>query len=70
MVYVAQSSLLNALKMTLLGTSSVYHTWDASTERFVQADLKGEKKGFLLMDGKDEVVSQRYVNVLGSSTII
>ena len=58
-VYVPQTKLLNALKLTILGTSSVFHTWDASTQRFVQANLGDKKNGFLLIDGKDEVISQR-----------
>ena len=58
-VYVSQTKLLNALKLTILGTSSVFHTWDASTQRFVQANLGEKKNGFLLIDGKDEVISQR-----------
>jgi hypothetical protein len=59
MIYVTQTELLNALKMTVLGTSSIFHTWDASKERFVQAGIEEGKQGFLLVDGKDEVVSQR-----------
>ncbi|KAF8070027.1 gamma-tubulin complex, DGRIP91/SPC98 component protein [Lyophyllum atratum] len=58
MVYVTQNNLLKALKMTILGTSSMYHTWDASAERFVQAGLDDGQRGVLLMDGKDEVISQ------------
>ncbi|RDB16899.1 Gamma-tubulin complex component 3 [Hypsizygus marmoreus] len=62
MVYVTQDKLLNALKMTVLGTSSVFHTWDASAERFVQAGLADGQRGFLLMDGKDEVISQSLIS--------
>ncbi|KAG5641756.1 hypothetical protein DXG03_004288 [Asterophora parasitica] len=61
-VYVTQNNLLNALKMTVLGTSSVYHTWDPSSERFVQACLGDNQKGFLLVDGKDEVISQSIIS--------
>jgi hypothetical protein len=48
-----------ALKMTILGTSSVFHTWDPLSERFVQAGIEEGKLGLLMIDGKDEVVSQR-----------
>jgi hypothetical protein len=58
-VYVAQSKLLMALKMTILGTSSIFHTWDSSSERFVQAGVEEGKHGLLMIDGKDEVVSRR-----------
>jgi len=59
MVYVSQNDLLIALKMTVLGTSSIFHTWDASIERFVQSGIGEGKRGFLVIDEKDEVVSQR-----------
>lgn len=59
MVYVTQTELLNALKMTVLGTSSIFHIWNTSEERFVQSGVEEGNQGFLLMDGKDEVISQR-----------
>jgi hypothetical protein len=58
-VYVTQKELLIALKMTTLGTSSVFHVWDPAVERFVQAGLGECKHGLLMIDGRDEVVSQR-----------
>ncbi|KAG6917229.1 hypothetical protein DXG01_003343 [Tephrocybe rancida] len=58
MIYVTQTNILNALKTTVLGTSSVYHTWDPVAERFVPAGLEDTKTGFILIDGKDEVVSK------------
>jgi hypothetical protein len=58
-VYVTQNELLMALKMTILGTSSVFHAWDPSSERFVQAGIEEGKHGLLMVDEKDEVVSQR-----------
>ncbi|KAF9467451.1 gamma-tubulin complex, DGRIP91/SPC98 component protein [Collybia nuda] len=62
MVYVTQAELLNALKMTVLGASSIFHVWDASEERFVQSGVEKGNQGFLLMDGKDEVVSQSLIS--------
>ncbi|KAG6828692.1 hypothetical protein H0H92_007054 [Tricholoma furcatifolium] len=59
MVYVSQSNALNALKMTLLGASSVYHTWNPVLERFTQTGEENERIGYILIDGKDEVVSTR-----------
>ncbi|GLB36953.1 putative spindle pole body component [Lyophyllum shimeji] len=60
-VYVTQANLLKSLKTTVLGTSSIYHTWDAKAERFVQAGLRDGQRGVLLMDGKDEVISQSLI---------
>lgn len=45
--------------MTILGTSSIFHVWDPALERFVQAGVEEGKRGLLMIDGKDEVVSQR-----------
>lgn len=45
--------------MTVLGTSSIFHIWDALEERFVQSGVEEGHQGFLLVDGKDEVISQR-----------
>lgn len=59
MVYVAQDDLLNSLKMTVLGTSSTMHTWDLPSETFKQAGIGKEKRGYLLVDAKDEVISSR-----------
>ncbi|KAG6832846.1 hypothetical protein H0H87_000200 [Tephrocybe sp. NHM501043] len=59
MVYVTQNNVLKALKMTVLGTSSVYHSWDPVPERFVQA---GVETGCILIDGKDEIVSQSLIS--------
>ncbi|KAG6861911.1 hypothetical protein C0995_009861 [Termitomyces sp. Mi166 len=61
MMYVTQSNIFNALKMTVLGTSSVYFTWNSATERFVQAGVE-DKTGYILIDGKDEVVSQSLIS--------
>ncbi|KAG6850437.1 hypothetical protein H0H93_013309 [Arthromyces matolae] len=59
MIYVTQSNILHALKMTVLGTSSVYHVWDTKSERFKVAGVDEGKTGNILIDGKDEVVTQR-----------
>ncbi len=52
--------LLKNLKSTLVGCSSSLHTWDAEVERFV---LAGAEKGkpIVILDGMDEVVSERSV---------
>ena len=48
--------------MITLGTSSVFHTWDPSSERFVQVGVGEGKHGLLMIDGKDEVISRRCVS--------
>jgi hypothetical protein len=61
MIYVTQSALLRALKLTVLGTSSLLHTWDAKSEKFVQSGIEEGRRALIFVDGKDEVVSARSV---------
>jgi len=58
-VYTKQSDLFLSLKMTVLGNSSIYHSWNADLQRFVQVGVKEGESGFLFLDGKDEVISNR-----------
>ncbi|XP_006457353.1 hypothetical protein AGABI2DRAFT_79403 [Agaricus bisporus var. bisporus H97] len=60
-VYVKQVDLFSSLKMTVLGNSSMYHSWDDETQKFCQIGVQQGERGFLLLDGKDEVVSNRQV---------
>ncbi|KAG5735482.1 hypothetical protein E4T56_gene11143 [Termitomyces sp. T112] len=62
MTYITQCNTLNALKRIVLGTSSVYHTWNPEAERFIQAGVEDNKTGCILIDGKDEVVSQSLIS--------
>ena len=57
-IYVSQDELIKSLKMAVLGASSALHTWDIVSERFVGHG------GFILIDGKNEVVSERCVTSL------
>jgi hypothetical protein len=58
-VYTNQKDLFSSLKMTALGNSSVYHSWHADSQCFVQIGVKEGERGLLLLDGKDEVISDR-----------
>ncbi|KDR74981.1 hypothetical protein GALMADRAFT_69458 [Galerina marginata CBS 339.88] len=59
---VTQKDLLLSLKKTVLGLSSQYHVWDPMSERFVQVGTENsDRKGFILIDGKDEVVSGSFI---------
>jgi len=59
-LYVTQKDLLSSLKTTVLGFSSEFHVWEATSERFIQIGTEQDlKKGFILVDGKDEVASKR-----------
>ena len=59
-LYATQNDLLSSLKTTVLGFSSEFYVWEATSERFTQIGTENNlKKGFILVDGKDEVVSER-----------
>ncbi|KAJ7163543.1 gamma-tubulin complex, DGRIP91/SPC98 component protein [Mycena crocata] len=60
--YIAQGSLLTALKMTVLGISSPLHAWDSVSETFVQIVSEKGRRGILLVDDKDEVVSMSLIS--------
>ncbi|KAF8971184.1 gamma-tubulin complex, DGRIP91/SPC98 component protein [Flammula alnicola] len=63
MLYVTQNQLLVSLKMIVLGFSSQYHMWDPAKERFIQVGTEQNgKRGFVLIDGKDEVVSESLIS--------
>jgi hypothetical protein len=53
-----ERDFLTCLKSTVLGISSQLHTWDLPTEMFVKA---GDEQTRILVDGKDDVVSTRWV---------
>lgn len=62
-IYVTQKELLSSLKTTVLGFSSKFYVWEETSEQFIQIETEHNfKKGFTLIDGKDEVVSERYVS--------
>ena len=59
-IYVTEQELLTSLKMTVLGISSPLHTWDSSSEKFVQSGTgNNEMRNSIIVDGKDETVSSR-----------
>jgi hypothetical protein len=60
LIYVSLLDLLRSLKLTVLGTSSPLHTWDAASERFVERGRLMDQKGIIMIDGKGEIVSARW----------
>ncbi|KAF8893407.1 Spc98 family-domain-containing protein [Infundibulicybe gibba] len=56
--------------MSILGASSIYHTWDTSSENFVALGLEPGRMGVILVDGKDETISNSFISrflVIGTS---
>uniref|UniRef100_A0A0W0F116 Spindle pole body component n=1 Tax=Moniliophthora roreri TaxID=221103 RepID=A0A0W0F116_MONRR len=60
--YVYQSDLLDDLKMTALGTSSLLHKWDASNEGFEEVGRGCGKRTVIIVYGKDEVTSRSLIS--------
>ncbi|KAJ3556170.1 hypothetical protein NM688_g2174 [Phlebia brevispora] len=50
--------LFECLLLSLTGISSPLHVWDATSEIFMLRDIHSGKRGILLVDGMDEVISQ------------
>ncbi|KAF7309776.1 Spindle pole body component [Mycena indigotica] len=59
--YVSQENLFVDLKKTVLGLSSTLHTWDATSETFVPVVLRKGANGVILLDEKDETVTNSFV---------
>ncbi|KAF8718598.1 hypothetical protein AX14_011748 [Amanita brunnescens Koide BX004] len=66
-VYLSQTEFLSALRTIVLGTSSTYHIWDANKEKFVYAKAAEGRQGYLIVDGKDELIcrsiTQRFLTI-------
>ncbi|PFH53725.1 hypothetical protein AMATHDRAFT_187068 [Amanita thiersii Skay4041] len=66
-IYLNHEEFLLTLRVTALGTSSVYHTWDPIQERFIYAKSSEGIQGYLVIDGADEVIcqsiSQRFLTI-------
>lgn len=60
--YVEQNDLLQSLRLTSLGSSSSLHIWNSLTETFVDTG------GVILIDGKNEIVSTRYMSIFYSAS--
>jgi hypothetical protein len=58
-LYLNQADLLANLKRTSIGMSSSLHMWDSRLERFVQSGIMQGRTRDLVVDAKDEVVTQR-----------
>lgn len=59
-IYVNQFEFLSVLRATILGTSSIYHIWDAQQERFVYRRAAEGRQGCFIVDGKDDLLCQRW----------
>lgn len=59
-VCVTEQELLVSLKMTVLGISSPLHTWNSSSETFIQPGTENSGiRNPIIVDGKDEIVTSR-----------
>jgi hypothetical protein len=58
--YVTQGELFKSLSATILGMSSELYTWDRSLERFVLNRTIAGMESLILLDGKDEVATERF----------
>ena len=61
LVYVHVPDLFQSLLLTVSGTSSHLHIWDPIQEKFTLRGMQGRKDGQIVIVGKDEVISARWV---------
>ncbi|KAH7908422.1 Spc98 family-domain-containing protein, partial [Hygrophoropsis aurantiaca] len=53
-VHIEETVLLDALQMTVLGTSSLLHTWESASEAFVQNNR-------VVIEGKNQIVIESFI---------
>ena len=56
--YVSQDDILTSLKNLTLGIISPFFRWNSLEERFEFRTVEGKRRLFMI-DGKDDVVSER-----------
>lgn len=69
-LYVDQQVLLGALRLVVTGTSSALHSWDHTTEKFVLRGVQEGRHSFVVITGKDEVITARYASTSTSNTFL
>lgn len=62
-VYISTNQLFQSLRMMLTGNASPIFVWDALQEKFGLRGVEPTKQGVLVIKGKDETISARYVYV-------
>ncbi|KIY69539.1 hypothetical protein CYLTODRAFT_420602 [Cylindrobasidium torrendii FP15055 ss-10] len=57
-IHITSTTLCQNLRLTICGSASQLHTWDSNSERFVQVGLQDGRRGRILVDGRDEAISE------------
>jgi hypothetical protein len=67
-IHITLADIFTSLKTTVLGTSSVLYAWNPASETFhpLGGDTDGRRR-VIVIEGKDAVMSERYVCVLSTS---
>lgn len=58
-VHADTREVLESVKTIILGTSSLLYTWEPASETFNLARIPPGKIGKLVLDGRDDVITQR-----------
>ena len=59
MIHASVAEVLKSIKMILIGTSSPLYAWDSESEKFLLTSGEPSKQGVLVIDGKDDIISER-----------
>ncbi|KAF9227468.1 hypothetical protein BS17DRAFT_775536 [Gyrodon lividus] len=60
-VRVTESDILNSIQLVVQGTSSPLHAWDVASQTFVQVGLSEAHPSTLLIEAKDNTMSQSFL---------
>lgn len=58
-VHASTGDVLETIKILLLGNSSLLYTWNTVSETFDLSHIDSGKTGKLVLEGRDEVITQR-----------
>lgn len=61
-VHVGFNDLLSSIRMVLIGNASPLYWWNPTDETFVLAHVAEGKRGVILVDGRDDVLTERYTS--------
>ncbi|THH16575.1 hypothetical protein EW146_g4072 [Bondarzewia mesenterica] len=60
-VHTSVENLFKSLRLVLIGTSSPLYTWNPIPETFVLTDIEDGKKGAVVIEGRDDIISESYM---------
>ncbi|KAI0042924.1 hypothetical protein FA95DRAFT_508656 [Auriscalpium vulgare] len=60
-IHVGLAELLSSMRMVIIGNSSSIYTWDSLRETFVLAHAAEGKRGMIILDGRDDILTESFL---------